>query len=344
MSRTLLKMKAVPSNAAFYKQLVTMDITMVFRWFSSFSLTAPSTIGITVALISHNFCTCNLIPGIWWFFLVPSLWWFDLQEQLCWWFCMLSSLYQWLQYLAFGVLFPCLFGLQSPKVFYICHFPALTLVDAKTICLHIQSQICCTEEASVLFFQVCRVASCTGFQLGQNTNWPYRWHFQLSLCRTSIGRTRPGDRCYFYCICSECLLLGSTYKAFSFLFQLTCFQPLPPPLILHPLCFSQELTMQCFLFPIFHSLFLLCSSYQSLFLVVTLQLQPLEVSPCCLQHNQRGQIFPVQYILWHSASLYLPELLVCSTCQQKYVGVNLHAYSTVSTFAGQVYPTLPYPS
>ena len=36
---------------------------MVFRWFSSTSLTVPKvppTIGLTVALTSHNFCTCNL--------------------------------------------------------------------------------------------------------------------------------------------------------------------------------------------------------------------------------------------------------------------------------------------
>ena len=52
----------------------------------------------------------------------------------------------------------------------------------------------------------------------------------------------------FYCISSKCLFLGSTYKAFSFPSQITCFQPLPPSLILHPLCFSQELAMQCFLF------------------------------------------------------------------------------------------------
>ena len=63
MSRTLLRMKAVPSNAAFCKQLITMGILMVFRRFSSSSLTvskAPTTIGITLALTSRNRCTCNL--------------------------------------------------------------------------------------------------------------------------------------------------------------------------------------------------------------------------------------------------------------------------------------------
>ena len=95
MSRTLLRMKAVPSNVVFCKQLITVGIPMVFRWFSSSLLTVPkvpTTIGISVALTSHNFCTCNL--KTWWFFLVPSLWCFDLRERLCRWFCILSSLYQ----------------------------------------------------------------------------------------------------------------------------------------------------------------------------------------------------------------------------------------------------------
>ena len=62
ISRTLQRMKAVPSNAAFCKQLMTMGIPMVFRWLSSSSLTvpkAPTTIGITVALTSHYFWACN---------------------------------------------------------------------------------------------------------------------------------------------------------------------------------------------------------------------------------------------------------------------------------------------
>ena len=93
MSMTLVRMKVVPNNAAFCKQLVTMSLSNFFRWFSSSSLTihkAPTTIGITVALTSHNSCNCNLSPGIWWLFLVPSLWCFGLQEQLCRWFCIFS--------------------------------------------------------------------------------------------------------------------------------------------------------------------------------------------------------------------------------------------------------------
>ena len=61
--RTLLKMKVVPSSAAFCKQLITMGIPLFFRWFISSSLTAPkapATTGITVALTFHNICTCSL--------------------------------------------------------------------------------------------------------------------------------------------------------------------------------------------------------------------------------------------------------------------------------------------
>ena len=63
MSMTLVRMKVVPNNAAFCKQLVTMSLSNFFRWFSSSSLTipkAPTTIGITIALTSHNSCNCNL--------------------------------------------------------------------------------------------------------------------------------------------------------------------------------------------------------------------------------------------------------------------------------------------
>ena len=57
MSGTLLRMNAVPSNAGFSKQLIAMCIPMVFRCFSSSSLTVTktlTTVGITVALTSHN--------------------------------------------------------------------------------------------------------------------------------------------------------------------------------------------------------------------------------------------------------------------------------------------------
>ena len=57
MSGTLLRMNTVLSNAGFSKQLIAMCIPMVFRCFSSSSLTVTkslTTVGITVALTSHN--------------------------------------------------------------------------------------------------------------------------------------------------------------------------------------------------------------------------------------------------------------------------------------------------
>ena len=50
-------MNTVPSNAGFGKQLIAMCIPMVFRCFSSSSLTVTktlTTVVITVALTSHN--------------------------------------------------------------------------------------------------------------------------------------------------------------------------------------------------------------------------------------------------------------------------------------------------
>ena len=63
MPSTLLKMKTVPGNASFCKQRRIIGIPMVFRCFSSSALSnpkAPTTAGITVALTSLKFCTCNL--------------------------------------------------------------------------------------------------------------------------------------------------------------------------------------------------------------------------------------------------------------------------------------------
>ena len=178
------------------------------------------------------------------------------------------------------------------------------------------------------------LSNCIGFQLGQNTNWQNPWHFQLanpciiSPCKSCVERTRPSDQCQFYCVCSECLFLGSTYNSLSFSFPLSCIQPLSTPLIFHIFCFSQKLAIQCLflMLHIFHSFVLLYSSHQSSFLVITIQLECSEVSPCCLQHNERNQIFPVQHSLWHSAALYPSEFLVFTACQQKSVSVNLYSY------------------
>ena len=55
---------------------------------------------------------------------------------------------------------------KSKSTLYVS-FSAVAL--ARTICLHIQTQISCTG-TNVLFFHVCCVSSCIDFQLGENTN------------------------------------------------------------------------------------------------------------------------------------------------------------------------------
>ena len=61
-------------------------------------------------------------------------------------------------------------------------------------------------------------------------------------------------------------------------------------LILNPLFLSwtDHAMFSLFMLPVFHSFGLLYFPHQSLLLVVALNLQPSEVSHCCLQHNRRG--------------------------------------------------------
>ena len=89
---------------------------------------------------------------------------------------------------------------------------------------------------------------------------------------------------------------------------------------------------------VFHSFVLLYSSNQSLFLVVTLQLPPSEVS--------LGTTKEVRSLQFNTGfDTEQPSTsLACTTCQQKSVGVNVYAYSTVFAFFSQFYPTLPYSS
>ena len=193
-------MKAAPSNATFCKQPLNMDISMVFRWFSSSSVTvskAPTTISITATLTSHNFCTCNWKS---WYLVIFSssftLTFWSPGTLTFWWFFSLSSLYQWLQYLAFAAQFPNLPGMQSPKVFYICHSPALALVDARTFVFIFN--VTSLAHESVYFFSTFFVSLLVWVSSYDGTHaWKYGWHLQLSLWRACIARTCSGDQCYF---------------------------------------------------------------------------------------------------------------------------------------------------
>ena len=191
---------------------------MAFRWFSSSSLTVPkalTTIGITVALISHNFCTCNLKS---WYLAIFS-------SSLTLMFWPPGTVMAMILHSFFSLSVTTISGLRcsislsvwiakSQSILYL-PFPALALVDAGPICLHIQPQILCTR-ASALFFQVCRVSSCIGFHLGQNTNWQYGWLFQLFLCRaTWAAHIRLSVSCFSSSAFSHCHLLWSSIPSAS---------------------------------------------------------------------------------------------------------------------------------
>ena len=176
---------------------------MVFRYFSSSSLTVPkarTTIGVIVVLTFHNFYTCYLKS---WYLVICS-------SSFTFMFCSPGTAMAMILHSLFclsvntvsglGCSISYLSGLQSPKVCYICRFPALDLVDARTICLEILSfsiWFNFLHRNQCIFFQVCHVSSCIGFQLWQIMNWQYGWHFQFCLCRAGIARTRPGDQCQF---------------------------------------------------------------------------------------------------------------------------------------------------
>ena len=179
--------------------------------------------------------------------------------------------------------------IAKSQIFYISHSPALALVDARTVCLHIQFQISCTG-VNVLFFQLCSVSSCIGFQIGRNTKWKHGWHFHFSPCRACIRGNTSWWSIQFFTVFVLSACSWAAYITLSVSrFNSPAFNH--SHLIWSCTFFSQELTMQSFLFSycLFFIFFvLLYSSHQSLFLVVPLQFQPSRVSHCCLQHNQRG--------------------------------------------------------
>ena len=147
MPRALLRMNTVPSNAAFCKQLILMEIPILFKCFSRLSLIvlrAPVTTGIIVALLFYSLSTSNLSSSLFFClfvcfqsFLISLHWCYEPLSTLHQLFCNPFSLCQLSQCYAFYVLF------QYLLVFCIFRFPALTLGDESITSLHILFQISC---------------------------------------------------------------------------------------------------------------------------------------------------------------------------------------------------------
>ena len=172
---------------------------MVFRLLSTSQLTvpkAPTTVGLTVTLTSQNICTCNLKP---WNLAISSssftlIFWSPRIAMLM----TLNSLFS-LSVTTISILRSS-FSLSDwiPKSRSILHL-LFSSTGSGWCKNHFSSHSISNflQESHCFFLQVCRVSSCIGFQLGQNPNWKYRWHFELSLCRACIKGTRPGDQCHF---------------------------------------------------------------------------------------------------------------------------------------------------
>ena len=169
--------------------------------------------------------------------------------------------------LVFGVLYPNLSGLQSPKVFYICHSPAVTLVDVRNICLLIQSQISCTG-ASVLFFQVRCVSSCIGFHLGKKhelTIWATLLTFSLQSLYS--GDTFCLSMGFFIAFVLNVCSWAANIRLSAHLLSATAISIH----LISSLFYSgiDRTMLSLSMMPVFHSIVLLYSSHQLLFLVVT---------------------------------------------------------------------------
>ena len=185
MTRTLLRIKAVPTNATLCKQLIIMGIPMVFNWFSSSSLTvpnAPTTTGITIVLTAHNFCTCNLKSL--YLVIFPSFFTFMFWYLRTVMLIILHSLFSLSMATISGLRCSYLSGLRSPKVFYICQSAVLALVKVRTICLHIQSQIFCTG-ASVLFSKFLVSLNVLVSSLNRTRNRQYGWTFNFFFAKSA---------------------------------------------------------------------------------------------------------------------------------------------------------------
>ena len=205
---------------------------MVFRWFSSPSLTipkAPTTTGVTVALTSHNFCTCNLKSR---YSVIFVMFWYP--------------------------------GRAISMILHSLLSLSVTTISGRRCSISLSVWIAKSQSIEHLSFSSTSSGWCENYlssysisdflHRSQDTFFPslsclFLYWFParrehelttwVTLSTFSLQSLHGGG----------CLFMGSTYKALNFRFQLTCLQLLPPPLILHPLCFFQEFTMQCFLFP-----------------------------------------------------------------------------------------------
>ena len=182
MAKTFLKIKTVPKNARFWKQLITMVLMFLTNCFQS---TNNDTYNCTLTF--HNFFSWNLKVRYLVIFSSYFIFWSPGNA--------LSMILHFLFSLS-TMSITYLPALQSSKMFYISHSPALA---------------------------VWRVSFCICLQLGQSTNWKNGRHFELSPCRSCIEGTRPSDQCHLYCAFSESLFLGCTFKAVSVPFHLIYF-------------------------------------------------------------------------------------------------------------------------
>ena len=125
-------------------------------------------------------------------------------------------------------------------------------------------------------------------------------------------------------------VLSACYWALNVSFQLTWFNHchlLQSPMFLSR---TDQAVLSLFVLPAFNFFVLLYSYHQHLF---NSSVSSAFRSPFLVQHS-----------LWHSTALYHTELLVCTACQQRSMGVNLYAYWRVSVFISQSYLTLLYSS
>ena len=160
---------------------------MAFRWFSSSSLTVSTkaliTTGITVVLTAPIIASPGILVLV--IFQVPSIMFWSpgtailmiLQSLLS---LLITTISSPQSSISLSV------WIAKSQIYYISHSAALALVDARTVCLHIQFQISCTGVNVLFFLQLCSFSSCIDFQIGRNTKWKHGWHFHFSPCRACI--------------------------------------------------------------------------------------------------------------------------------------------------------------